>query len=253
MRVATIIISVLLGVSYLVPNWSAPKHVKAFSTTRLGGVSSGVYESMNLGTHVGDDSQLVMANRHKLSLDLNLPNEPMWLDQVHSAELVNADFANTSSADGAFSSVNGTVCVVMTADCLPLLLTNKNGDQVAAVHAGWRGMASGIIENAVGLFDCPPADIMAWAGPSIGPDKFEIGIDVLSELGGPDFCYKEIKNNKLLANLYLLCEQRLKAVGVTNYSYASTCTYLDKDQFFSYRRDGQCGRMASLIWIGRDL
>jgi len=262
-------------VSYLQPNWSAPKHIKAYSSTRVDGKSVDVYASMNLGAHVGDDDQRVTANRKKLNLDLSLPSEPLWLNQVHSTKLVNLDLPIATpadgsrlltadgscsltadgscllTADGSYSKNSQTVCVVMTADCLPLLLSNRKGDQVAAVHVGWRGLAKGIIEKAVAQFACAPDEIIAWAGPCIGPDKFEIGIDVRHQLGGNDDCYLSSKNNKLFANLYLLCEQRLKAAGVTTYSHAAMCTYSDKAQFFSYRRDGRCGRMASLIWIDR--
>jgi len=244
-------------VSYLQPNWSAPKHIKAYSSTRVDGKSVDVYASMNLGAHVGDDDQRVTANRKKLNLDLSLPSEPLWLNQVHSTTLVNldlpiatpADGSRLLTADGSYSKNSQTVCVVMTADCLPLLLSNRKGDQVAAVHVGWRGLAKGVIEKAVAQFACAPDEIIAWAGPCIGPDKFEIGMDVRHQLGGNDDCYLIGKNNKLFANLYLLCEQRLKAAGVTTYSHAAMCTYSDKAQFFSYRRDGRCGRMASLIWI----
>ena len=137
----------------------------------------------------------------------------------------------------------------MTADCLPLLLTNRTGDQVAAIHAGWRGMANGIIERAVSLFDCEANDIIAWAGPCIGSSAFEIDIDVKHQLKGEDSAYIPFENNKLLANLHLLCQQRLAALGVVNYSHSHACTHTDKEHFFSYRRDGQCGRMASVIWI----
>jgi len=238
--------------SYIQVNWSAPSHIKAFTTTRSGGCSQGVYHSMNLSHYVGDERQNVQSNRQQLRSDLELKTEPVWLEQVHSNQLANADLQIRSAVDGSFSTTQNTVCVVMTADCMPILLTNRAGDQVAAVHAGWRGMAAGIIENAVALFQCPRHEIIAWAGPCIGPTKFEIGTEVRDQIGGSDNCYKPSKNNKLLANLYLLCEQRLSALGVSNYSHSEACTYSDNDQFFSYRRDGQCGRMASLIWIGNE-
>lgn len=235
--------------SYIVPNWPAPAWIKAFSTTRLGGASGAAYSSMNLALHVGDESQKVAMNRANLTADLNLPSQPIWLQQVHSSDVVSADMPIESAADGSFSTTADTVCAVMTADCLPLLLTNTSGDQVAAIHVGWRGMASGIIDNAVALFDCRAADIIAWAGPCIGATKFEIGGEVKTQLGGPDSAYREIAKNKNLANLYQLCGHRLGAIGVTNYSHSQACTHLDEERFFSYRRDGQCGRMASIIWI----
>ncbi|MBL4671369.1 MAG: peptidoglycan editing factor PgeF [Arenicella sp.] len=242
---------------FIVPNWPAPSAVKAYSTTRLSGASGGVYASMNLGLHVGDQDSQVIRNRSKLSSDLTLPSEPVWLTQAHSARVVNADLAIESAVDGTFSTRANTICVVMTADCLPLLLTNQAGDQVAAIHAGWRGMSNGIIENAVALFNCHAAEIVAWAGPCIGPTQFEVGAEVRALLGGPDSAYRKIEDNvdqsnKLLADLYQLCGHRLAAVGVTNYSHSNACTYLDEHHFFSYRRDGQCGRMASLIWIDNE-
>jgi len=239
-------------VAYILPNWPAPPHIKAFSSTRIGGESDNVYCSMNLGMHVGDDELRVIANRKKLKSDLNLIHEPAWLEQVHSTNIVSADAAISSAADGAYSKNKQTACIVMTADCLPLLLSNVAGDQVAAIHVGWRGMANGIIEKAVALFDCPPSEILAWAGPCIGPSKFEIGDEVKALLGGPDSAYKFIKNNKLLANLYALCGARLAALGVLDYSHSEACTYSDDERFFSYRRDGQCGRMATIIWIDRN-
>jgi len=240
--------------SYISPNWPAPTRVKAYTTTRLGGSSGDVYGSMNLGLHVGDQCSQVFRNRSKLRSDLKLPSEPVWLAQVHSASVVNADLATEFEFDGSFSTRADIVCAVMTADCLPLLLTNLAGDQVAAVHAGWRGMANGIIENAVAAFACPVAEIIAWAGPCIGPTKFEVGTEVMAQLGGPDSAYKNPEDNighndKVLADLYQLCGHRLAAMGVTNYTHSNACTYLDEQDFFSYRRDGQCGRMASLIWI----
>lgn len=237
--------------SYITPNWPAPDHIKAFSSTRVGGISSGLYGAMNLGAHVGDDPKCVLTNRQRLKSDLMLPNEPVWLEQIHSTRILNADLPIVSSADGTFSRANQTVCVVMSADCLPLLLTNQAGDQVAAVHVGWRGMANGIIEQAVSLFDCEPSQIIAWAGPCIGPNYFEIDVDTRNELGGSECAYSSFKNNRLLANLHLLCQQRLSNTGVTNFSHSHACTHTDKERFFSYRRDGQCGRMASVIWIDR--
>lgn len=254
--------------TYIVPNWSAPSRIKAYSTTRLGGVCDDAYRSMNLALHVGDLASQVIRNRNKLRSDLKLPSEPVWLTQIHSEYVDNADLAAEFEAefelDGTFSTRADTICAVMTADCLPLLLTNRAGDQVAAIHAGWRGMSKGIIENAVALFDCAASEIIAWAGPCIGPTKFEVGIEVRAQLGGPDSAYRKVtdnieqhtidkcnvgQSNKLLADLYQLCGHRLAAIGVTNYSHSNACTYLDEQLFFSYRRDGQCGRMASLIWI----
>ena len=208
---------------------------------------------MNLGLHVDDEEPNVLANRRTLKSDLGLPNEPIWLDQVHGTTVVNAGRSIERTADGAFSNGSGTVCVVMTADCLPLLLTTTKGEQVAAIHVGWRGLANGIVENAIECFSCQPEEIIAWAGPTIGPTKFEIGTEVRDQLCGDDLAYVSQSNNKLLANMVLLCEQKLLALGVSRFSCSHACTYSNEGEFFSYRRDGQCGRMASLIWIDAKL
>lgn len=241
---------------FVKPQWPASAKIKAVSTTRIGGVSTGIYGALNLGAHVGDDDAAVEHNRSLLTQALSLPAAPNWLNQVHGAEIVDAAIIDASTApgvvpdaDGCYSHQENAVCVVMTADCLPLLLSNIDGSEIAAVHVGWRGMAAGIIERAVAKFNCAPSEILAWAGPSIGPRKFEIGLDVRHQLGGSDDAFQTAANGKVFANLYQLAGERLSALKVTEYSYADTCTYSDSERFFSYRRDGQCGRMASLIWL----
>ena len=238
-------------------NWIAPEQVRAFTTTIHGGVSSGVYASMNLGDHVNDDLTLVRQNRQIIKEYLRLPNEPVWLNQVHSVEVVSADSSLQSPkkkvADGSYTSKPGVVCAVLTADCLPLFLSTTDGDRVAVVHAGWRGLADGIIEQGVDALDCASDKVVAWAGPCIGPDSFEIGDEVRQALGGSDRAYKASinttqSNPKWLANLYQLAAERLCNIGVKNYTHSKVCTYKDRD-YFSYRRTGQCGRMASFIWI----
>lgn len=242
--------------SFITPDWVVPEQIKAYSTTRIGGVSNGIYSSLNLASHVGDSADKVCHNRRYLASILELPSEPYWLDQVHGIKVVEArptsvDFCSSDlvSADASLTYKPSVVCAVMTADCLPLLLTNQAGNQVAAVHVGWRGMASGIIEKVVSTFKCAPCEIIAWAGPNIGPTKFEVGLEVKAQLGGPDTAYYHIKNNKLRANLNALCEYRLAALGVKQFTHSEICTYTEGERFFSYRRDGQCGRMATLIWI----
>jgi len=244
------------------PNWDAPSNIKVISTTRrsLGSPSSDetpdVYDYCNLGAHVGDDIESVNANRERLLTHYNVPSNPVWLEQTHSTDVLELgqrnlrDTGGALSADGSITRERGVVCAVMTADCLPLMLSNTQGTQVAAVHAGWRGMADGIIEAAVAKFDCEPSRIIAWAGPCIGPSKFEVGSEVKQQLGGLSSHYKPIDEGKVLANLYAICGFKLAELGVTNYSHSSSCTYTDQRLFYSYRRDGQCGRMASLIWIG---
>ena len=241
------------------PNWAVPSNVHAVSTTRFGGFSQGAFNGLNLGRHVGDDPGRVEMNRQTLITELGFSNTPIWLNQVHGTVMVALDShgevgrrkrAEKLTADGAYTTKTQTVCVVMSADCLPLLLTNAKGTQVAAVHAGWRGLADGIIEEAINTFDCPPKDIIAWAGPCIGSKAFEVGGEVRDILGGSDAHYaRSITRGKYLANLIALTGERLLALGVDTFSHSHLCTFSDDESFYSFRREGQCGRMASLIWM----
>ncbi len=235
----------------ITPNWNAPEHVKAVSTTRAGGVSRAPFDQLNLGTHVQDEPAAVRANRESLKQSLSLAVEPLWLEQTHSIDVVkHADQQAVIMADGSYTDTPNKVCVVMTADCLPLLLTNKQGDRVAAVHAGWRGMADGIIEQAVAKLGDDPQQIIAWAGPCIGVGAFEVGMEVKQQLGGPNDAYQPHSNpNKVYANLTRLAQHRLSQLGVDAFFSNGHCTFNDSERFFSYRRDGQTGRMATLIWF----
>jgi len=247
--------------NWITPNWSAPKHIKAFSTTRLGGVSKAPFDGMNVGMHVEDNHEHVSHNRQYLVKALNLPAEPLWLEQVHSTTVVNADHLSVSSspsqfitADASISHTSNTVCVVMTADCLPVLLTNRQGNVVGAVHAGWRGLNDGIIEATIQKMGCHPTEIIAWLGPAIGADAFEVGDDVrdafLSSQQGAMSAFKPAKTiGKWFADLYALARLRLRHEGVEYIFGGDYCTYQDKAHFFSYRREGNTGRMASLIFI----
>ncbi|MBA5764515.1 peptidoglycan editing factor PgeF [Vibrio sp. 404] len=239
--------------SFIVPNWKVPKQVKAISSTRIGGYSLERYQGLNLGSHVGDDLETVIKNRQALTQLSEMPNSPIWLNQTHSTDvvLVNQPTELTLDADGLFTSQSGIVCSAMTADCLPVLLTNTQGNQVSAVHAGWRGLANGIVENAVNMFD---GEVIAWLGPAIGPDAFEVGEDVLQAFC--DFDTKAIdafiptgKQGKWWANMELIATQRLSKLGVTQVFSSGLCTYSDPKRFYSYRRDGVTGRQASLIWL----
>ncbi|MCG9679935.1 peptidoglycan editing factor PgeF [Vibrio sp. Isolate24] len=239
----------------ILPNWPAPKNVKAFASTRLQGFSTGVYQGLNLGAHVGDELEIVEQNRQWLANQSHMPSSPIWLNQTHSTLVLEADqpTRNVLDADGLFTQQRGVVCSAMTADCLPVLLTNTQGTQVAAVHAGWRGLAGGIVENAVAKFDGP---VMAWIGPAIGASVFEVGEDVLQAFVSFDpaaeqaFSSREVQG-KWLADMNLLVTQRLNKVGVFDVYYSDLCTYLDQQRFFSYRRDGATGRQASFIWIDK--
>ncbi|WGW00961.1 peptidoglycan editing factor PgeF [Vibrio sp. YMD68] len=236
----------------IIPNWNAPSCIKAVSSTRVGGVSLPPYDGLNLGTHVGDDVALVEQNRTLFAEQCAMPSQPVWLNQTHSTHIieVKAPTEKVLDADGVFTRSHNVVCSAMAADCLPVLLTNTSGTQVAAVHAGWRGLAGGIIENAVNQFD---GDVIAWLGPAIGATAFEVGEDVLHAFclfdENADRAFMPIENNKWLANMTMLATQRLKRVGVNHIFSSDMCTYQQKRDFFSYRRDGITGRQAVFIWI----
>ena len=246
--------------SFISPNWPAPANVKALQTTRNGGVSPAPYGNFNLGAHVADDALLVAKNRQLLSL--YLPSEPVWVNQVHGIEVIDAAKSTClQNADASFTTQNNVVCVTMTADCLPVLLCDKAGTVVAAVHAGWRGLCDGAIEAAVNKMRVNPGGILAWLGPAIGPNAFEVGDDVRQQFMAQDsqaaLAFKpHIKtqlNDRWLCDMYLIAQQRLNKLGVTQIYGAGInenyCTYTDEARFFSFRRDNITGRMASMIWL----
>lgn len=236
------------------PDWPAPASVKALSTTRLGGVSVGPYASLNLGAHVGDDPAAVNLNRLQFEQQAALPATPAWLNQVHGTSVLELSrwHGDIVSADAAFSRQSGEVCLVMTADCLPVLFCNQQGTQVAAAHAGWRGLCDGVLEKTLALFE-HPADVMVWFGPAIGPSQFEVGAEVraafMQKNPGANMAFVPQGQAKYLANIYLLARQRLQAAGVSRFYGGEYCTVSAPELFFSYRRDGQTGRMASCIWL----
>ncbi len=238
---------------WIVPEWPAPPRVRACVTTREGGVSRSPYRSLNLGTHVGDDPAAVRENRFQVAGRLNLPTDPFWLEQVHGCRVVEAGAASVGrEADASFTRTSGVVCVVLTADCLPLLLCDRQGECVAAVHAGWRGLADGVIEATLERMGVDPARILAWLGPAIGPDHFEVGEEVRRRfLGcqpGAEQAFRP-RNGRWLADIYALAALRLQRQGVTAIFGGGWCTYREQERFFSYRRDGVTGRMATLIWL----
>jgi polyphenol oxidase len=234
-------------------DWPAPAAVHTLLTTRQGGVSQPPYNSFNLGTHVGDQPEAVAANREQLRL--LLPDEPAWLNQVHGINVVDAaEIGETLlDADASFSRQPGKVCVVMTADCLPVLLCDDAGSVVAAAHAGWRGLCDGVLEAAVSATGVPAATLMAWLGPAIGPDAFEVGAEVRAAFIACDAAattaFTDIGEGKYLADIYQLARQRLATAGVSRIYGGDFCTVIERERFFSYRRDGVTGRMASLIWL----
>lgn len=238
----------------ITPDWPAPKNIRAAVTTHLDGVSQAPYASFNLASHVGDDPALVRANRMHLRTALALPVEPLWLKQVHGITVVDAARTDIEpEADGAFSAQAGVVCAVLTADCLPVLLCNRQGTKVTALHAGWRGLASGIIEAGVQALNMPGSELIAWLGPAIGPEKFEVGAEVRTVFLQHDpqaaSAFRTTHDGKYLADIYLLARQRLQKLGITGVYGGEFCTVTDTARFFSYRRDGVTGRMATLIWI----
>ena len=238
--------------AWIVPDWPAPANVRALVTTRAGGVSAGGYASLNLAAHVGDDPAAVAENRRRLRAQL--PAEPHWLTQVHGVGVVEVLAATTGAeADAAFAREKGAVCAVLTADCLPVLLCDSAGTIVAAAHAGWRGLAGGVLEAAVLAMATPASRLIAYLGPAIGPQSFEVGPEVRetfmqhSAEAAAAFVVKG--EGKFLADLYCLAQQRLNALGVTRVFGGGRCTFREAVHFYSYRREKAAGRMASLVWL----
>jgi YfiH family protein len=243
-----------MSVCWLTPQWPAPPSVRALSTFRTGGVSAIPYASLNLAAHVGDEAAAVAANRRSLLRAAGLPTEPVWLSQVHGAQVADLDAgAPAGPADAAFTRQTGRVCAILTADCLPILLAAQSGAVVAAVHAGWRGLAAGVIEAAVAALAAEPADLMAWLGPAIGPERFEVGAEVREALlqgdpqGGAAFATNA--RGRFMADLGELARRRLAAAGLTRIYGTPECTHARADRYFSHRRDGKSGRQATLIWL----
>ncbi|MFA6062744.1 MAG: peptidoglycan editing factor PgeF [Gallionella sp.] len=238
----------------IIPDWPAPAKVRAFQTTRLGGVSAAPFASLNLGDHVGD-APLVVA-RNRMLLNTLLPSEPVWLEQVHGTVVANADLAGCRTVADASIARRG-VCVVMTADCLPVLLCDKAGAVVGAAHAGWKGLAAGVIEATVREMGVEPVELMAWLGPAISQKAFEVGAEVRDKFIKTDpaaaaaFLPSPLQGEscKYLADIYALARLRLSALGVTQIYGGDRCTYSEPEQFFSYRRDGVTGRQGSFIWL----
>jgi YfiH family protein len=243
-----------VALEWLEPDWPAPAPVRALCTTRAGGVSVGPYAGLNLADHVGDDPACVARNRAMLCERLALPASPLWLRQVHGCDVAAAGSdAPGCAADAAVARGRGKVCAVLTADCLPLLLCDRAGTRVAAVHAGWRGLVGGVIEACVTRLEVAPADLLVWLGPAIGPAAFEVGPEVraafLSADAGAGQAFRPSPSGRWLADLYRLARRRLDALGVGGVWGGGYCTATDRERFYSYRRDGTTGRMASLIWL----
>lgn len=234
------------------PDWPVPPGVAAFSTERDGGTSTGPYASLNLGAHVGDDPACVAANRAALTATLDLPSEPAWLDQVHGARVIDVDEEPPGAADGAVTSTPGQVLAVLTADCLPVLLASIDGARVGVAHAGWRGLAAGVLPAAVARMGLAPRRLLAWLGPAIGPASYEVGAEVYDAFvagnRAAERCFAPGRPGHWYADLYGLARLALAAAGVEAVFGGGFCTFADSAHFFSHRRAAPCGRMATLIW-----
>lgn len=250
------------ALSFIEAVWPAPRRVRAIVSTRGGGRSVSPWNSLNLALHVGDDAAAVMGNRALLVETLGIPAQPQWLEQVHGCAVVDAASDGIERrGDAAYTRDPGTVCAVLTADCLPVMLCDDAGTEVAVAHCGWRGLAGGVLRNTVDRFSQRPSRLHAWLGPAIGPGAFEVGADVRDAFLGTalDPSHREAVSlafgrcandaSKLNADLYALARAELAAIGVLSVHGGGGCTLSEEVRFFSYRRDGVTGRMASLIWI----
>jgi polyphenol oxidase len=239
--------------SWIEPDWPAPPGVRLVSTLRTGGVSEDRYSSLNLGDHVGDDASRVSENRRLLRASARLPREPSWLKQVHGIAVAHLDeHTNAQAADASVTRQVGRVCAILTADCLPVMLAARSGEAVGAVHAGWRGLAAGVIESAIECLALPGEQLQAWLGPSIGPEHFEVGAEVRDSFVFADAtaesAFSPNARGRFQADLRALARQRLERLGIRLIYGGGECNYADSKRFFSHRRDGQTGRQATLIW-----
>ena len=259
-------------IELIAPEWDAPTNIGAVMTTRRGGVSAAPWDSLNTGVHVGDSPAAVLENRVRVRKEGRLPSEPVWLEQVHGTSVVELDAANIPRtanaeqlmesrrprADAAVTRQPGVVCAIQVADCMPVLFAARDGSVVGAAHAGWRGLASGVLGATVAAMGSEPEGIIAWLGPAIGRENFEVGDDVMAafvDTAASDqrtqtlAAFMRKANGKWLCDLDAIARLRLSAIGVTQVVGSGLCTVADAQRFYSYRRDGQTGRMAALIWL----
>jgi len=233
--------------------WPAPRHVRAHVSRRSGGVSAGRYASLNLAAHVGDDPEAVRENRRRLALNWQLPAEPCWLDQIHGTTVADLDAHGARQADGAVTSRAGVICTIMTADCLPVLITDRRGTRVGAAHAGWRGLAAGVLPAVVAAMGLPATDLLAWLGPAIGPEAYEVGDEVRAAFLARDAAaraaFTQNVRGRWQADLYVLARLSLASAGVTAVYGGGSCTFMEPASYFSHRREAPCGRIASMIWL----
>lgn len=242
--------------SYIEPDWPAPANVRAAATLRSGGVSAGEYASLNLAMHVGDDPAAVAENRRRLREALKLTAEPAWLNQVHGINVVEArQQKEPPAADASVSTRSDQVCVVMTADCLPVLFCDRDGTRVGAAHAGWRGLVGGVLEETIKALDVPPDRLLAWLGPAIERSAFEVGPEVREQFIARDpanaIAFETNARGRWQADIYALARQELSRVGVKDVYGGGFSVFADEGRFFSYRRSSKTGRMATLIWLAQ--
>lgn len=241
---------------FIIPDWPLPVGVRAAFTLRAGGVSRPPFDTLNVAAHVGDDPAAIAKNRALLRERLELPAEPVWLEQAHGHRVVDLDRLTSHDspgpADAATTRSLGRVCAIQVADCMPVLFAAADGSVVGAAHAGWRGLAGGVLESTVRAMNAPAAQLIAWMGPAIGQANFEVGEEVRAAFSDadPDAATAFVANDRgrWQCDLYALARRRLAALGVTSVHGGGWCTFSDAKRFFSYRRDGRCGRMSALIW-----
>jgi len=241
-------------IEWIAPDWRAPANVRALSTWRTGGVSAGAYASLNLGDHVGDSPAAVAQNRRLLREAARLPADPPWLRQVHGSRVADLDSGELPrEADAAVARRPGRICAILSADCLPVLFAEERGGAVGAAHAGWRGLAAGVLEAAVRALAVPPSRLLAWIGPGIGAEHYEVGAQVRDAFLAADpaaaAAFRPNGRGRYLADLAWAARRRLAALGVERIHRTADCTYADANRYFSYRREGCCGRQATLIWL----
>jgi polyphenol oxidase len=242
------------SVGVLTPQWPAPRGVRAAFTLRIGGVSAAPYDSLNVGAHVGDTPACVAENRRRVCEQLGLPAEPAWLEQVHGTGVTELEGEEPrNAADAVFTRRPGRVCAVQVADCMPVLFAARDASVVGVAHAGWRGLAAGVLEATVARLGAPAAHLIAWLGPAISAEHFEVGGEVRAAFVGQDAAaaaaFTANTRGRWQCDLAALVRQRLTTLGLTGLAGGAWCTYADRERFFSFRRDGRCGRMAALVWL----
>lgn len=242
------------SLEWIVPDWPAPPRVRALATTRIGGFSTGAYASLNLAMHVGDDPDIVSRNRALLREAARLPAEPIWLQQIHGTQVwTGGPVESPPVADAAVTMSRGEVCAVLTADCLPVLFCVDDGSAVGAAHAGWRGLAGGVLEATIAAMRVPPNRLLAWLGPAIEPAAFEVGGEVFERFVARnprhERAFARNARGRWQADLYALARIELHSLGVDRIYGGGFATFADSKRFYSYRRDQQTGRMATVVWM----